>query len=268
MEQLANLGTTFFAILVGAGIFALVSAICGYSAFFDLDYPKALALCGTIGVIAFLLSDIPQGIISIGKAYRGRDWELVEQALKHITALSSYNRLIINGVALAFTISGLIGSDVLLNLRKFLSQKQYARVPVSEWDALLWLYANTGDEVIVYVKEPARTISGALDFRSMAGQPQAILLRNPRSGNDALGAYLYLRGSEISGIALKNISSFSFPDLVTKLRSQWPYVGLFAVGLVNLMTQINWPGLLSVGTTLALEALALILFMLTVFLRK
>lgn len=269
MEQIANLAITFLSVLIGATIFALVSVLCGYSPFYDLDYTKALALCGTIGAFAFLFSDMPQAMISIAKLHPNGDWPLLEQALTHVTTVSSYKGLAVNGFALAFVISGFIGSDFLLDLRKFFSRKTAVRIPVSEWDALLWLYGKTGDEVTVHLKESSRAITGALDFRSIGAEEQAIVLKNPRSNTCTLGDYLYIKGSEISTISLKSSEQFGFKSFVWRnlISKNWHYALLFLLGLIALFIQHGWWNDVDPSMTLTFEFVVLGLFFLYSFLK-
>jgi hypothetical protein len=267
MEQVASLVPTFVSILIGSTIFALVSVLCGYSPFYDLNFPKALALCGTVGVFAFLLSDMPQAMISMGKSHPEGGWPLAEQALEHITTFSSYKRLVVNGFALAFIMSGLIGSDLLLNLRKFFSGKTAARLPISEWDAMLWLYGKTGDEVAIHLRRSSRVITGSLDFRSIASNEPAIVLKKPRSNGGDLGDYVYIDGSEISTIALKKTTPYAFKTFVTELFCKnWHHLALFTVGLVIFTIQVTQPEILALNTALILEILTLAGFMLYLFL--
>ncbi len=262
MEQVANLVPAFVSILIGSTIFVLVSVLCGYNPFYDLNYPKALALCGIVGVFAFLLSDMPQAMISMGKSHPKGGWPLAEQALEHITTFSSYKKLIINNFALAFVISGLIGSDFLLNLRKLQSHKTAARAPATEWDVLLWLYASTGDEVTIHLKDPGKAITGSLDFRSIGGEQQAIILRDFRSHSGEVGKYVYIGGSDISSIELRKTKDYESKTFWKDLFcNNWIYVALFFIGVITFTIQIELPNLLPLNLVLFFELLVLTLMM-------
>ncbi len=254
MEQVINLGAIFVSVLIGASIFALVSVLCGYSPFYDLNYPKALALCGTIGVFAFLLSDLPQTIISIGKAHPNGEWSLLEAVFAHFTILTSYGRLTINALALAFIISGFIGSDFLIDLRKLLSrEKEGVRVPASAWDTLLWLYGKTGNTVTIYLKQSANPITGTLDFRSIGREQQAIVLRRRQSQESDSDEYIYIPGSEISTIVLRTMDEFTGKDFRKSLWDKRHYVVLLFSGLVTLI-------ILPVKWALPIQLLLVIIF--------
>jgi hypothetical protein len=253
MEQVIHLGAIFVSVLIGATIFALVSVLCGYSPFYDLTYPKALALCGTIGVFAFLLSDLPQMIISIGKAHPNEKWSLLEAVFAHFTTLTSYGRLAVNALALAFIISGFIGSDFLIDLRRLLSRKKAVRVPVSEWDALLWLYAKTGDAVTVHLKQSSNPITGTLDFRSIGREQQAIVLKRRQSQESDDDEYIYIPGSEISTIVLRTMDEFTGKEFRKNLRKNRHYVVLSLLGLITLI-------ILPMKWALAIQILLLISF--------
>lgn len=102
-----------------------------------------------------------------------------------------------------------------------------------------------------------------MDYRSIGGQPQEILLTDPHSGGTKLGEYAYVKGSEIESIILRERCPFTLRDVLKELlwsRGSAPYTGLLVVGAVTFLIQMTRPPLLSLNAMLILQGLVFIIF--------
>jgi len=206
--EIAQFGIFVVLVILGAIIFDLASVMCGFDLFVRKNLIKPIFISLFAGSIALLLSDMPNALLGICCKYGSiTDPKVLTECIEYLQEWRHYTRLAVISISLAFLISGFIGSDFPLNFWKVksISEKEHVRNPLNCWDAFLWLYGKTENEIRIYIKGTSESVRGKLDFRSIGDEPEEIIIKDPKdSNNNPLGYSMLIRGQEIQKLVLEN----------------------------------------------------------------